>query len=183
MAKLKRSALLHYIDASFGGLTAAWSVIGKDVEDMSVELNPDTETVKNILDEQSVQDNGYTPSFSVDTYFADPTEAIYDKLKDISMNRLTGEDCKTKIMEVLVDKSEGPYDAWIEDCVVKPQSYGGAQGGVRIPYTVSFSGNRTQVTVTIDPTTKAVTIVTASNAVSGTESGNNSGSNSGNGGT
>ena len=158
--KLKRSALLHYIDTTFGGQTASWSVIGKDVEDMSVELNPDTESTKNILDEVSVTDNGYTPSFNVETYYADPTEAIYEKLRDIAMNRKTDDDCKTKVMEVLIDKDESPYDAWVEDCIVKPQSYGGATGGVRIPYTVSFCGNRTQVTVTIDTTTKAVTIVT-----------------------
>lgn len=170
--KLKRSALLHYIDTTFGGQTASWSVIGKNVEDMSVELNPDTESTKNILDEVFVTDNGYTPSFSVDTYYADPTEAIYTKLRDIAMNRKTDDDCKTQVMEVLIDKDEGPFDAWVEDCIVKPQSYGGATGGVRIPYTVSFCGNRTQVTVNIDTTTKAVTIVTE------TASGN-----SGNGGT
>ena len=58
--KLKRSYLAHYIDASFGGTGAPkWFLIGKDIEDMSVELNPDTDTVKNILDETSVNDNGY----------------------------------------------------------------------------------------------------------------------------
>mgnify|MGYP000814829638 FL=1 len=65
------------------------------------------------------------------------------------MNRLTGDDCKTKILEVLIDKKTGPYDAWIEDCIVKPQSYGGAQGGVNIPFNVTFDGNRKQGTATI----------------------------------
>ena len=32
---------------------------------------------------------------------------------------------------------------------VKPQTYGGAQGGVRIPYQVAFCGNRKQVKVNI----------------------------------
>lgn len=159
MAKLKRSALLHYIDSTFGGSTPAWSVIGKDVEDMSVELNPETETAKNILDETSVNDNGYSPQFSVDTYYADPTDDIYEKLRDIAMERKTGDDCRTKVMEVLIDKTEGPYTAWTEDCIVKPSSYGGATGGVRIPYTVTFCGNRTQVSVNI-AADKTVTIVT-----------------------
>lgn len=150
--KLKRSALLHYINTQFAvALTgAAWSVIGKDVEDLSVELNPDTEPIKNILDETSVNDNGYEPSFDVDTYYADPSDGdIYTKLKDIAMNRLTGDDCRTLVLEVLIDKTEGPYDAWVEECIVKPTSYGGAQGGVRIPYSVTFCGNRTKGTVTI----------------------------------
>lgn len=148
--KLKRSALLHYVDSSFGGETPSWFIIGKDVEDMSVELNPDTEPVKNILDETNVNDNGYEPSFDVDTYYANPSDGqFYTKIKDIAFNRKTGDDCKTKVLEVLIDKTEGPYDAWCEDCIVKPQSYGGAQGGVRIPYNVTFSGNRIKGTVTI----------------------------------
>ena len=150
MGKLKRSAHLFYIDTSFGGSTPSWFLVGKDVEDMSVELNPDTEVVKNILDETTVNDNGYEPSISVDTYFAKPSDgAFYTKIKDIAMNRLTGDACRTKVLEVLVDKTTGPYDAWVEDAVIKPQSYGGAQGGVRIPYNVHFDGNRTQGTATL----------------------------------
>ncbi len=150
MKKLKRSALIHYVDTSFGGETPSWFPIGEDVTDMSVELNPDTETVKNIFDETNVNDNGYEPSFDVDTYYANPSNGqFYTKIKDIAFNRKTGDDCKTKVLEVLIDKTEGPYDAWCEDCIVKPQSYGGAQGGVRIPYNVTFSGNRIKGTVTI----------------------------------
>lgn len=149
IGKLKRSHLLHYIDANFGVGTANWFLIGKDIEDMSVELNPDTETIKNILDETVTNDKGYEPSVSVDTYYANTDDSIYEKIKAIAMNRLTGDDCKTKILEVWVDKTEAPFDAWTEDILVKPQSYGGPQGGVNIPYNISFDGNRTDGTVTI----------------------------------
>lgn len=149
--KLKRSYLLHYIDASFGGTGAPkWFLIGKDIEDMSVELNPDTETVKNILDESSVNDNGYEPSMSADPYYANPEDEIYPKLRDIAMNRLTGDDCKTKVLEVLIEgDTESSHKAWIEDAIVKPQSYGGAQGGINIPFDVTFNGNREEGTVAI----------------------------------
>lgn len=155
IGKLPRSAHITYIDASFGGATPVWYRIGKDVEDMSVNLNPQTETKKNIWDETTVEDNGYEPQIDVDTYYANPDDPangaamFYAKLKNIAMNRLTGEACKTKYMEVLIDKITGAYDAWVEDCVVKPTSYGGPQGGVAIPYTVYPDGNREQGTVTI----------------------------------
>lgn len=163
--KLKRSALLHYIDTGFDVskdvTSAVWFLIGKDVEDMSVNLNPSITTKKNILDETSVDDEGYEPSFDVDTYFANPSDgAFYNKIKDIAMNRLTGDDCKTRVLEVLVDKASGAYDAWVEDVIVKPQSYGGAQGGVRIPYQVAFCGNRKQMSVTISE--KVPTVQTGS---------------------
>ena len=150
MGKLKRSAHLFYVDATFGGTTPSWFLVGKDVEDMAIELNPDTETVKNILDETVVRDNGYEPSISVDTYYANPSDGdFYTHVKNIAMNRLTGEACRTKVLEVLVDKATGPYDAWQEYAVIKPQSYGGAQGGVSIPYNVSFDGGRQQGTATL----------------------------------
>ena len=150
MAKLKREALLHYIDASFGGTgSPQWFLIGKDIDDMSVDLGVDVETKKNILGETSVDDKGYEPKLSAYPYYANPTDSIYAKLKDIAMNRKTGSDCETKILEVLVDKDTGPYDAWTEDVVVKPQSYGGGTEGVAIPFDVSFNGNRKQGTVTI----------------------------------
>ena len=159
--KLKRSALIHYLDQIPRANTNSWFLIGKDVEDMSIELNPDTETKKNILDETTVQDNGYEPSADVDTYYADPTDGdFYTWLKDIAMNRKTGDDCKTQILEVLVDKTAQPFDAWVEDVIVKPQSYGGPQGGVAIPYNIAFCGNRQQGTVTIEnkvPTFTAAT--------------------------
>ncbi|MBS5620423.1 hypothetical protein [Eubacterium sp.] len=149
--KLKRSYLMHYIDASFGGSgSPKWFLLGKDIEEMSVELNPDTETVKNILDETSVNDNGYEPSMSADPYYANPDDAIYEHLSKIAMNRLTGEDCKTKILEVLIEgDTESTHKAWTEDVVVKPQSYGGSQGGINIPFDVTFNGNRKEGTVKI----------------------------------
>lgn len=158
--KLNRSHLLHYLDTGFG-TTTAWYLLGKDVEDTSVELNPDTEVKKNILDETSVQDNGYEPSLDLDTFYAKPGDALYDQLKDIMMDRLKGDACRTKILEVLVDKTTGPYDAWVEDVIVKPQSYGGPQGGVNIPFNIQFDGNRVKGTVTFDSTTHAPTFTAA----------------------
>lgn len=160
VGKLKRSYLLHYIDASFGGETPDWFLVGKDIDDMSVELNPDTSSVKNVWDETNIQDNGYEPQMDASTYYADTADSIYPKLVDIAMDRLTGDDCKTKILEVVMDTVAGPYRAYTQDVIVKPQSYGGPQGGVNIPFNVLFAGNREKGTVTITekiPTfTKAV---------------------------
>jgi hypothetical protein len=77
------------------------------------------------------------------------------------MNRKKGDACKTKILEVLVDKTTGAYDAWTEDVIVKPQSYGGPQGGVNIPFNIQFDGNRVKGGVTFDSTTHAPTFTAA----------------------
>lgn len=149
--KLERKAYATYIDAKFGGSgSPEWFLIGKDIEDMSVELNPDTETVKNILGETSVKDNGYEPTMSADPYYANPSDSIYPKLKEIAMERKVGDACKTKILEVIIDPSDdGSHEAYEEDVIVKPQSYGGDTSGFAIPFDVLFDGNRKKGTATI----------------------------------
>lgn len=150
--KLEREALMHFIDSTFAGDgSPKWFLVGKDIEDMSVELNPDTQTTKNILGETTVKDNGYEPSMSADPYYANPEDAIYPKLRDIAMNRLKGDKCKTRLLEVIIEDTENPtHKAWIEDVIIKPQSYGGDTSGVAIPFDVLFDGNRKEGTVSID---------------------------------
>lgn len=162
LGKLKRSALVHYIATNFdfntssptAAASATWKIIGKHVSDMSVNLNAQTESIKNILDETEVIDNGYEPDFDVDTYYATPTDGdFYTKIKAIAMERLTGDACRTYVLEFIVDTDANPsdpgYEAWVEEVIVKPTSYGGEQGGVSIPFKVSFAGNRVKGTVTI----------------------------------
>lgn len=118
---------------------------------MSVELNPQIETVKNILGETSIKDTGYEPQASVEPYYANPNDEIYPKLKDIAMNRSKGDACRTKILEVIIeDTVSDTHEAWQEDVIVKPTSYGGDTAGFAIPYDIHFDGNRTKGTVTIN---------------------------------
>ena len=53
--KIDRKYMAHYIDAGSlcGGLTPKYERLGKDLEEYNVELNPDTETSKNILGEST----------------------------------------------------------------------------------------------------------------------------------
>lgn len=149
--KLTRGAYMTYLDAAFGSKDAPeWYLVGKDIEDMSVDLSPDVETVKNILDETSVKDNGYEPSTEADPFYADPNDALYPMLRDIAMGRLKGDACKTKILEVIVEDTKAAnHLAYTEDVIVKPTSIGGDTSGVSIPFSVHYAGNRTKGTVTI----------------------------------
>lgn len=160
--KLKRSQLLHYIDASMGvGSSPSWFLIGKDIEDMSVDLGVDVSTRKNILDETSVKDAGYEPTMSADPYYANTSDSIYEPLVDIAMNRKKNTDCETKILEVLIeDTSASSHKAWMENVVIKPTSYGGDTEGVGIPFNVYFNGNRKEGTATITSGVPAFTATT-----------------------
>lgn len=49
--KIDRKYMAHYIDAGSlcGGPTSKFERLGNDLEEYNIELNPDTETSKNIL--------------------------------------------------------------------------------------------------------------------------------------
>lgn len=153
MAKLEREALMHYLDASFkkAAETAEWAILGDDIEEMSVELNPDTEQKKNILGKTRTADNGYAPSMSADPFYADPSSKLYPKLKAIALDRLKGDECKTLMLEVIVeDTSAAKHLAYVQEVMVKPQSYGGDTTGVNIPFDVTDDGERTKGYVTAE---------------------------------
>lgn len=148
--KLTRGAHLLYVDTSMGSGTAAWYLVGKDIEELTVDLGADTEIVKNILDETSVRHNGYEPNIAAEPYYADPDDAIYTVLKDIAMNRKKGDECKTKYLEVIIeDTADTSHSAWQEDCLLVPQSVGGDTSGFQIPFNILPAGNRQAGTATI----------------------------------
>ncbi|MGL6219314.1 MAG: hypothetical protein ACRC36_14860 [Lacrimispora sphenoides] len=149
--KLERKALVHFLDSSFKNEpeTATWFKIGIDMEELVVNLNPDVATSKNIWGESRATDNGYEPSIDADPYYANPDEPLYPKLRDIAMDRLVGDKCKTLSLEVLVDDTDATnHLAYIEEVIVKPQSYGGGTSGVNIPYNMAFNGGRKKGYVT-----------------------------------
>ena len=156
MAKLEREALGHYLDSKFNtklsqAAEAEFEIIGDDIEEMSVELNSDTEQIKNILGQTKTKDNGYSPSMDADPFYADPDKKLYPKLRDIAMNRVKGDGCKSLMLEVIVEDTEAEnHLAWLSEVMVKPQSYGGSTEGMNIPFNVSEDGARQQGYVTAE---------------------------------
>lgn len=144
--KLNREAMATYLDTSFKtkvseASTAEFEIIGDNIEEMSVELNPDTEQSKNILGETRTVDNGYEPSMDADPFYADPDKKLYPKIRDIALGRLKGDACKTLMLEVFVeDTSDENHLAYVREVMVKPQSYGGGTEGLNFPFNVSEDG-------------------------------------------
>lgn len=144
MAKIERKYMAHFIDASFGGENEAWWRLGKDLEEFNVELNPDTETSKNIIGESTFKHNGYEVSAEADPYYANDEDEIFEKLQQIVDERLTGDGCKTKALEVHLWKGNetSGFEAYRQECYVIPNSYGGDTSGYQIPFSVYYTGTR-----------------------------------------
>lgn len=154
--KLKRSALAHFLDSAWNkkvadASQAVFEILGDEIEDMSVDMNPDTTQIKNILGQTKTTDNGFAPSMSADPWYANTESALYPHMRDIVMEHITGDERKTLMLEVLIEDTESDtYLAYLREVKVTPTSYGGGTEGVNIPFTVDFDGAWVKGTVTAD---------------------------------
>lgn len=146
--KIDRRYMAHFLNAAFDSSTESWVRLGKDLEEYNVELNPDTETGKNILGESTFKHNGYEASSEADPFYAEVGDPLFEQLQHIIDTRAKDDTCKTSALEVHLwdgDESTG-YVAWKQDCYVVPSSYGGDTSGYQIPFTVSYVGERVKGT-------------------------------------
>ena len=159
---VERKYLAHYIDASFDTTYASCSYVrlGKDLESYAEELNPDVQTSKNILGENSIKVAGYEPQSSVDPfYYEDYDDALSEKIMEIANTRATGDGCKTTMVDVLLKPSategEAPSVVWAyrEDAIVVPNSVGGDTTGIQLPFNVYKAGNRVKGTFDLETKT------------------------------
>lgn len=144
--KIARKYMAHYLDASFGSGTANYVRLGTDLEEYNVELNPDTETKKNIIGETSFVHNGYERSSEADPFYAVVGDPLFEKLQHFIDDEITDDGLKTTMLEVHLwdgDESTG-YTAVKQDVYVVPNSYGGDTSGYQIPFTVNYVGPRTK---------------------------------------
>lgn len=172
MAKLDRNKLMYFAGfladptetkpspAAPGDVD--WEVLGRDNDDLSKELNPDTETSKNVLGEATFKHNGYEPEVSVDPYYADNESALYEKLLAAAIQEKYGDaDIKGYFVEVVFTTATATTmtgTGYMREAYIVPQSTGGDTSGLGIPFSVNPVGPQTAVTVTYTLATRAVTI-------------------------
>ena len=164
MSKLERNR--HIIIASYDATN--WEAIGVDIDDLSKELNPDTETGKNVLCETTFRHNGYEPEVDVSPYYADPTSKLYEGLRDAALYEKYGDaDIKGYYVEAIFedDAVNGVLtstSAVKREAYIVPQSIGGDTSGYQIPFTITPVGTPEDVTVTYTKSTRAVTVTAKS---------------------
>lgn len=134
-----------------------WTLIGKDTDALSYELNPDVSTEKNVLGESIVNHTGFAPELAVDTYYARTEDSIYEKIQDMAMNRKFDEESTAAyLLEAVLDEEVRNSDTktltgkgWMENVVVTPQSTGGDLTGFGLPFNINPNGGRVEGTVSV----------------------------------
>ena len=153
VARMQRKLFVQYIDASFGGTTAAPYRLGKDFEEFNTEMNPDTETSKNILGETTFTHNGYEKSADGDPFYAREGDALFEKLQEIIDQEKQYEGTLTTVYDVHLweaGTTTGSFKAYAQQAYVIPTSYGGDTSGYQIPFNITYVGERTEGTFVPD---------------------------------
>lgn len=170
MPKLNREALAHYLDTAWNkkvtdASKAVFEILGEDIEEMSVEMNPETEQKKNILGQTKTIDSGFTPTMSADPWYANTDSKLYTHMKEIVFEQLKGDERKTLMLEVVVENTEAEtHTAYLREVKVTPTSYGGGTEGFNIPFTVDFDGAYVKGTVTAESVKAGAPVFTAASA-------------------
>lgn len=155
--KIKRKFMAHYIDTATTS-TAAYTRLGKDLEEYVVEMGANVETKRDILGETSISIDGYEKSASVEPYYAVVGDPLFAKLQNIVDKEQTLDELNTTVVEVHLWEEgtpTGSYVAYRENAVIEVVSYGGDTSGYQIPFNVHLAGGRTKGTFAI--ATKAFT--------------------------
>ena len=172
MGKLNREALAHYLDTVWNKKVAdvdkaVFEILGDDIEEMSVEMNPETSQTKNILGQTKTTDNGFTPSMSADPWYANTESKLYPRMRDIVMEHISGDGRKTLMLEVIVEDTDADtHTAYVREVKVTPTSYGGGTEGVNIPFTVDFDGAFVKGTVTAESVKSGAPVFVAASGAS-----------------
>lgn len=170
MPKLNREALAHYLDTAWNkkvadASKAVFEILGEDIEEMSVEMNPETEQRKNILGQTKTIDSGFMPTMSADPWYANTESKLYPHMKEIVFEQLKGDERKTLMLEVVVEDTQAEtHTAYLREVKVTPTSYGGGTEGFNIPFTVDFDGAYVKGTVTAASVKAGAPVFTANSA-------------------
>lgn len=150
--KIERKMMAHYIDGSMTA-TAAYHLLGVDLEEFNVDMNPEFESTKNILGASNTQMKGYDPQSSVSPYYAVTEDGVFEKLQNIIDTRATGDATSSTMLDVHiweeVEGSPGTYVAYRENATIVINSYGGDTGGYQIEFDVKYNGARTKGTFVV----------------------------------
>lgn len=149
---IKREAFKMFVDASEtgDGSTPEWEIIGKKIEDMSLEMNPNVETMTDITGDVQTTLDKYEKQTSVSPYYARKESKMAAWLYNVVREERTLSEVERTFLCVNVFAgSDGKFDAWTQKGVVAVQSYGGNTKGLQIPYNIHWIGQKTFGTVAI----------------------------------
>ena len=147
--RIKREEFKLFADV---GASSApeWELQGGRIEDMSLEMNPNVETVTDVTGVTETTLDKYEKQTSVSPYYAKRDSKMAAWLYNVVREEKTLSDVeKTFCVVNIFAGSDGAYDAWTQKGVVAVQSFGGDTKGLQIPYNIHWAGEKVYGTASI----------------------------------
>ena len=146
--KAPRKLLRTYVNVGDSG-TQEWFLVGSGIEDSSIELNPNTETVTDILGVTSTEVTKWEPAQSFDPFTVKGGSALAFKLHEIWTNKqpeLLSQFEVLIVYKYIGTEADG-YEAELQkNCTINITSIGGS-AYVDMPIEISYSNDSTKGTV------------------------------------
>ena len=158
--RIKREEFKLFADV---GASSApeWELQGGRIEDMSLEMNPNVETVTDVTGVTETTLDKYEKQTSVSPYYAKRDSKMAAWLYNVVRDEKTLSDVeKTFCVVNIFAGSDGAYDAWTQKGVVAVQSFGGDTKGLQIPYNIHWIGEKVFGTAAISNGTMTFTPAT-----------------------
>lgn len=161
------------IVVQYTAASSPWEALGKDNDDLSKELNADTETSKNVLGESTFTHSGFEPEISIDPYYIDPGRKLYKWVRDIAMNEKYAEsECVGYFAECYFTLANKEKQQMIGVANVRkawfiPQSIGGDTAGAAVPINVNPFGPVTKYNVVYNMANNEPTFTKANEETAG----------------
>lgn len=148
---IKRKEFMLFADVSPDGDGSEWEIVGKKIEELSLEMNPNVETMTDITGDVQTTLDKYEKQTSVSPYYAKRESKMAQWLYNVVREEKTLSDVeKTFLCVNIFAGADSAFDAWTQKGVVAVQSYGGNTQGLQIPYNLHWIGEKTFGTVSIE---------------------------------
>ena len=155
--KVARKLLMTYVDVSDSS-TPEWEIVGRGVEESAIELNPETETVTDILGitETSITKWEATQTFEPNTVKGGSklNMKLHQIWQDKTPEKLT--QFKVLIVYAYLGTSNKFEAEMHKNCTVNPTSIGGS-AYVDMPIEITYSNDITKGTVSMSDGTPTFT--------------------------
>lgn len=151
--KAERKLEMHFVDVrATSGTTAVWELLGRGVEDASMDFNHDTNQTTDILGVTDIEVGAAKPELDLDPCTIRGGQQLSQKLLDIERRNATSELGTFDVLNVhcyLGASADGPFAAELhKNCTIVPQSLGGSSY-VGLPMNAYLSNDKTLGTCTI----------------------------------
>jgi len=156
--KAKRNSYKVFMNVGTSA-SKEWEIFGKDIEDLSREMNNEVNSFTNILGETEVEITKGANVTAVDPIKYRDDSKISAKLYEIYKYDKELSDVEFEFCEVNttqeVEGSTGEYEAFIQTGAVDLKSWGGDTTGINSPIDINWLGEKTYGT--FNPSTKVFT--------------------------